>query len=173
MEIRRLAWGILLILAVSFTFGVAVNFGLVRRFLRGEFRQGYLDTASYPGIRFITLAEAEDLFAGSKTAGREDPRAAVFVDSRSRDLFAAGHVPGARNIPLDELTAPKRGPEGPGLLAAELSGPPERILVIYCEGGDCHTSIALARLVHDAGFKDVRIFSGGWAEWSEAGLPVE
>ncbi|MEW5902213.1 MAG: rhodanese-like domain-containing protein, partial [Acidobacteriota bacterium] len=87
--------------------------------------------------------------------------------------FAAGHVPRARNIPLQEAVGDKRGSGRLDLFAAELAVPFDRTLIIYCEGGDCQTSIALARLVYEKGFKDIRIFSGGWAEWSGAGLPVE
>ena len=49
--------------------------------------------------------------------------------------------------------------------------PLERTLVVYCEGGDCQASIGLARLLHDAGFHDIRVLAGGWAEWRAAGLP--
>ncbi|MEW5901692.1 MAG: hypothetical protein AB1715_09550, partial [Acidobacteriota bacterium] len=93
MELKRLALRMLLIVAVSSVVGVAVNFRLVRLFLKGEFRQGYIDRASYRGIRFISLGETEDLFARRELTGGEDPASAVFIDSRSRDLFAAGHVP--------------------------------------------------------------------------------
>lgn len=171
MDRRKLLRGVFLIAGLSFVLAGAVNFRLVRRYLRGEFRQGYLDRGVYPGIRFITLAEAEDLFARSGSAGRDDPEGTVFIDSRSRDLYAGGHIPGSRNIPLDEVSAAKSA--GARLLAAELPEPAGRTLVIYCEGGDCQTSIALGRLIHDAGFTDIRIFSGGFAEWSAAGLPEE
>lgn len=156
MKLKNLLRGIVIILLLSIILGAAVNFSLVRRFVRGEFKQGFLAQEEFPGIRFITLAEAEDLFA---RAG------AVFIDSRSREEFAAGHVPGALNIPLEESKQRLSG--------GDLPYPQERTLVVYCEGGDCQTSISLAKLIHDRGFRDTRIFRGGWTEWSAAGLPVE
>jgi rhodanese-related sulfurtransferase len=158
LEIRKLIKEIAAIAAVSCLLGGVVNFSLVRRFFAGEFRESFLPRDKYPGIRLITLAEAEDLFAAGG-------RAAVFVDSRSRREFAAGHIPGALTIPLEENKDSL--PEG------VLTYPPGQTLVVYCEGGDCHTSLALARLIHDRGFQDIRIFSGGWEEWAAAGLPME
>jgi rhodanese-related sulfurtransferase len=148
--------GIFIILLLSIILGATVNVPLVRRFVRGEFKQGFLAQEEFPGIRFITLAEAEDLFA---RAG------AVFIDSRSREEFAAGHVPGALNIPLEESKQ--------GLSGANLPYPQGQTLVVYCEGGDCQTSLSLAKLIHEQGFRDIRIFTGGWTGWSAAGLPVE
>jgi rhodanese-related sulfurtransferase len=158
LEIRKIFKEIAAIVAVSCLVGAAVNFSLVRRFFAGEFRDSFLSREKYPGIRLITLAEAEDLFAGGSGA-------AVFVDSRSRREFAAGHIPGALTIPLEEYR--DFLPEG------ILAYPPDRTIVVYCEGGDCQTSLALARLIHDRGFRDIRIFTGGWAEWTASGLPVE
>jgi rhodanese-related sulfurtransferase len=159
---------IILIVLVSCLLGAAVNFSLLRRFVAGEFRQSFINEREYAGIRFITLAEAEDLFAQKMQTGE----GAVFIDSRSRQEFAAGHIPGALSLPVAEL-------KGRGKTATEkvlpqalafLSG---QVLVVYCEGGDCQTSVSLAKLIHERGFTDIRILSGGWEEWTAAGLPEE
>jgi len=155
---RKLAKELIAVAVLSLVLGTAFNFSLVRRFFKGEFRQGFIDREKYPDIRFITLAEAEDLFS----RGQE---AAVFIDSRRRDDFAAGHIPGSLSIPLEDH---KKGvPDG------TLAYPSNQILIVYCEGGDCQTSTAVAKLIREKGFQDIRIFSGGWANWSAAGLPVE
>jgi len=142
--------------ALSVLLGAAVHFPLVKRFVRGEFRETFLSQAEYPGIRLITLQEGEDLWAAGE---------AVVFDARSERLFRESHVPRARNLPATEskLKIP------PDLL--EL--PRERTLVVYCEGGDCQSSLALAKRLHDEGFKDIRVMTGGWAEWIKAGLPAE
>jgi rhodanese-related sulfurtransferase len=168
MDFRKTAREILLILVLSTVLGAAVNFPLIRRFAAGEFRQGFVDPREYAGIRFITLAETEDLFA-QRMQGAEG---LLFVDSRRTDDFTAGHIPGALNVPLERAQRPGKkeaGPDGSGML----DFPGAQILVIYCEGGDCQTSIALAKIIHDRGYQDIRIFAGGWAEWSAAGLPEE
>jgi rhodanese-related sulfurtransferase len=153
-----MAGEILVITCLSFVLGTAVNFPLVRRFFAGEFRSGFLDREKYPDIRFITLDEAEELFSRGQ-------KAAVFIDSRSRDEYAAGHIAGALSIPLEQNIK--------GLSDGILVYPSDLTLVVYCEGGDCQTSTALAKLIQARGFRDMRIFSGGWAEWSAAGLPAE
>lgn len=153
----RETWkGILIILALSLAIGTASNLGLIKKFLRGEFRQAFIDREEYSGLVFITLPEVEELWHN---------QAAVIVDSRPASEFRRGHVPGAISVPLEEVKG------GNYLLLERIS--PGRPLIIYCEGGDCLTSLNLARLLHGRGFGDLRVFSGGWAEWLAAGLPVE
>jgi rhodanese-related sulfurtransferase len=135
------------------------NLGLIRRQLRGDFDESLILPAGTPGVAFIGLAEAGDLFQGG---------AALFVDSRTVDQYADGHVPGAASVPLKEasenivLATPKA-----------LDVAPTRTLVVYCNGGDCQTSVLLTRILREAGFTDIKIFLGGWAEWQAAGFPAE
>jgi len=136
--------------------GAAVRFPLVKRFARGEFRETFLSPADYPGIRLITLREAEDLWAVGEV---------VIFDARPERSFREGHVPRARNLP--EAESRQKFP------ADVLELPRERVIVVYCEGGDCQSSLALAKRLHDEGFKDIRVMTGGWAEWIKAGLPAE
>jgi len=160
--------GVAAIIGLGIVLGAVLHFPLLRRFAAGEFRQSFIDRREYAGIRFISLGETQDLFA-QKMQG---DAGLLFIDSRSRDDFAAGHIPGAQAVPLDEVQRPEKkqaGPEFPWTL----DFPGAQTFVVYCEGGDCQTSIALAKLIHDKGYKDVRIFSGGWSEWSAAGLPEE
>jgi rhodanese-related sulfurtransferase len=156
MRLKKLAIGVLTIVVLSAAIGAVSHFSLVRRFFAGEFRESFIDAASYPGIVFVTRAEVEDLFRGGQ---------AVVVDSRTHAEYAAGHIPGALSVPLD---SPERA-------LADLASkyPAGQPLVVYCEGGDCQTSTALARLIYDRGFRDIKVYQGGWADWTSAGLPVE
>jgi rhodanese-related sulfurtransferase len=143
--------------ALAVVVAAAVRVPLIKRFVRGEFRETFFETAAYPGIRLITLEEAEDLW---RTGG------AVFFDARSSALYDAGHVPGAGSIPIP--------PSRPVIPAEVLGIARDRTLVVYCEGGSsCMASQALALRFNAEGFKDVRVFDGGWAAWTEAGLPAE
>jgi rhodanese-related sulfurtransferase len=168
LEIRKLISGILVIIVLGIVLGAAFNFPLLRRFAAGEFREGFIDRQEYEGIRFISLAETQDLFA-QKMQGAER---LLFIDSRGHDDFAAGHIPGALAVPLDSVQRSGKRQAG-SEWAGTLDFPGAQTLIIYCEGGDCLTSISLAKILHDKGYKDIRIFSGGWAEWSAAGLPEE
>jgi rhodanese-related sulfurtransferase len=156
MRLKRLVIGVLTIVILSAVLGIASHFSLVRRFFGGEFRESFVDAGRYPGIVFITRAEVEDLIHSGQ---------AVAVDSRTQAEFSAGHIPGAINVPLDSSERALAD------LAAKY--PLGQLLVVYCEGGDCQTSTALARLIYDKGFRDIRVYQGGWTDWTAAGLPAE
>jgi rhodanese-related sulfurtransferase len=86
--------------------------------------------------------------------------APLLLDVRSREEFAEGHIPGAVNIPYDEL--PER--------LEELAGHRDDGIVVYCRTGR-RAKIAEATLV-EAGFADVRDLAGHMTEWREARRPV-
>jgi rhodanese-related sulfurtransferase len=155
-ETRKIIRQALGIGALGVLLGAAVHFPLVKRFVRGEFRETFFSRADYPGIRLITIQEAEDLWAAGE---------AVVFDARPERPFREGHVPGARSLPAVE--------SGQKLPAEVLELARERTLVVYCEGGDCQSSLALAKRLHDEGFRDIRVMTGGWEEWKKAGLPEE
>ncbi len=154
---RRIVGQAALLVLLSVAAGFATHIPLVKRFLAGEFRETFLSSREYPGIRLITTREAEDLFASGGSA--------LFIDARSAGAFREGHVVGARSVPYD----------GPGMRIPDelLAIPRDRTLVVYCEGGDCRSSLGLAKLIHDKGFKDIRVMTGGWTEWTRSGLPTE
>jgi hydroxyacylglutathione hydrolase len=83
----------------------------------------------------------------------------ALLDVRSSSEWAEGHVPGSSNIPVADLEQ----------RLAEL--PRDRLLVVHCQSGS-RAAIA-ASLLRARGIVDVRVFSGGFAEWSKAGYPVE
>lgn len=145
------------IVGLAVILGLAVNAPLVVRFLKGGLGQGFLAAKAFPGIIQIGLAEAEDLFAGGN---------GLFVDARPSEEFRAGHIAGARNLPF--ATADERA-----LSDLVSAAGPDKKIVVYCSGGDCLSSLGLARLLASRGLKDIRVFPGGWAEWTAAGLPGE
>jgi len=50
---------------------------------------------------------------------------------------------------------------------------PNDVIIVYCSNPDCVASqMAYYTLVKN-GFKNVRRFAGGLAEWDEAGYPIE
>ena len=82
-----------------------------------------------------------------------------------------GHIPGARNLDVQELF------EGPGLPAPpervrELVGLPEKAeIVAYCHSGSRSALATLA--LRNAGY-DARNYAGSWHEWSRHDeLPLE
>ena len=81
------------------------------------------------------------------------------LDVRPREEFAAGHVPGAVNIPIHELE--KR--------LAEL--PKRKEVVAYCRGPYCLMSYDAVQLLRRKGLKARRL-KDGLPEWRTAGLPT-
>ncbi|HEK85570.1 MAG: rhodanese-like domain-containing protein [Candidatus Saccharicenans sp.] len=153
---RRTWIEISIIICLSIFLGIVTNLGLIKRYLAGEFKSAFISQESFPGLVFISLPEAEELWSN---------RQAIFIDSRSASEYSRGHIPGAISIPLEEV---QRGNEE----ILKILEPPEA-LVIYCEAGDCQTSLNLAKILYQRGYKNLKIYSGGWAEWIASGNPVE
>jgi rhodanese-related sulfurtransferase len=88
--------------------------------------------------------------------------AVLWVDARSEDAFAKGHVPGAMHLDEDEWNT---------LLPAVLAAwSPERKVVVYCSRETCNASHAVAeRLRHEVQLKNVHVLQGGWEEWEKSG----
>jgi rhodanese-related sulfurtransferase len=84
----------------------------------------------------------------------------VVIDVRPRVEFAAGHIQGARSVPLDELEA----------RLAEL--PTSAEVVAYCRGPYCVYAHEAVRRLRAAG-RRARRLEDGWPEWRLAGLPHE
>jgi len=82
------------------------------------------------------------------------------LDVRPAEEFAAGHLPGAINIPVDKLES--------GL--AKL--PRRREVVAYCRGPYCLMSLEAVLKLRARGWKARRL-KEGFLEWKAAGLPVE
>lgn len=103
----------------------------------------------------ITLADARRAF---------DENSAIFVDSRSEEEYAEGHIPGAVNLPWVELDT-----LNPDLLD-RIPGGLE--IITYC-GESCESSAELAEALVGLGYTEVKVLLNGWPLWVEAGYPME
>ena len=74
--------------------------------------------------------------------------------------YAAGHIAGARSIPIDRLARQLRGL------------PPDVDVVAYCRGPYCVYADDAVRLLRRRG-RRARRLEDGFPEWQRAGLPVE
>ena len=83
----------------------------------------------------------------------------TLIDVRPAEEFAAGHIPGAVNVPLPEL--PER----------LTSLPAGREVVAYCRGPYCVYAFEAVAALRAAGF-DARRLVDGYPEWWAAGRPV-
>jgi rhodanese-related sulfurtransferase len=108
------------------------------------------------GFTSIDLDEAYRLFLG---------RRSVFVDARSGEEFREGRIPGARLLTYDDF-------EETVSTFRDLI-PEDTILVTYCSGEGCGSSREVAELLSEEGYKNIRLFVGGWDQWKGSGYPVE
>lgn len=89
---------------------------------------------------------------------------AIFLDSRPSVDFGLGRIPGAVNLPLQDFQS-----GGPILDLL----PRDQPLVTYCDGEDCNSSLELAAKLDSAGYRNVKVFYGGWQAWTGNGQPTE
>ncbi|MFH1049931.1 MAG: rhodanese-like domain-containing protein [bacterium] len=81
-----------------------------------------------------------------------------FVDARSPEQFAEESIGNAVNLfPLTD--------KQDELLIKLNELPHEKILIVYCDGGDCDLSHELAKLLFEFGYKQTFLYQGGWEEW--------
>jgi rhodanese-related sulfurtransferase len=104
-------------------------------------------------------AEAPSITATELSARRASDAAPLVIDVRSAEEYAAGHIPGAVNIPYDEVAA----------RISEIDAP--HGVALYCMVGPRARKGEAALL--GAGYTSVLHLEGGLAAWKEAGLPVE
>jgi len=84
---------------------------------------------------------------------------AVVLDVRPPQEFAAGHIAGARSIPVAELRTRIR------------EVPKRRVIVAYCRGPYCVFADQAIGILRDAGYSAFRL-DGGFPEWQMKGMPV-
>jgi ArsR family transcriptional regulator len=84
----------------------------------------------------------------------------VVLDVRPEDEFAAGHLPGAINLPVAALNQEMA------------SLPRDKEIVAYCRGPYCVLSFDAIEVLRAHGFRARRL-EDGFPEWRVAGLQVE
>ena len=104
------------------------------------------------GVPQVGVAEAVNLI---------NRRDAVVLDVRTQGEYGAGHLVGARHVPLGDLKA----------RMSELERFRERPVLVHCASGS-RSQIA-AKTLKDAGFKEVFNLQGGMGAWTQAGMPTE
>jgi rhodanese-related sulfurtransferase len=87
-----------------------------------------------------------------------DPHAQL-IDVRDHEEWVAGHVEGARSVPLEQFRA------NPDL---ELS--PQAVLIFICAKGS--RSLTAAKLAERLGYETVYNVDGGTAACARAGFPL-
>ena len=126
----------LLLIAVAFVSGAMLIWPLVRRSTGGP----HVDPA-----RATHLINRED---------------ALVIDVRDPGEYGAGHILGARNLPVARIDE-----------KADLGKRKDRPLIVYCDSGARASKAAAA--LRQQGYTQVVNLAGGLGAWQAAGLPVE
>jgi phage shock protein E len=87
--------------------------------------------------------------------------APLIVDVRTADEYAAGHVPGAINIPYDQMEE----------RVDEIIAHKDQDIVLYCRSG--RRSGIAAKTLEAKGFTKLGLLEGDMPGWERAGYPVE
>lgn len=91
----------------------------------------------------------------------DDPDAPLVLDVRTPDEYYRGHVPGAINIPYQQV----------GARLAELGAVNGRDIVVYCEAGP--RAQRAETTLRQAGFERVYELEGDMAAWRQNRMPME
>jgi len=110
-------------------------------------------------ISFLGDRKRLTAISGDELRRRLKNRSVVVLDVRPSKEFSAGHIKGARSIPVDELESRLK----------EL--PRSREIVAYCRGPYCVFADEAVSILHARGYKAARL-QEGFPEWKARGYPV-
>ncbi|MBI4203417.1 MAG: metalloregulator ArsR/SmtB family transcription factor [Betaproteobacteria bacterium] len=109
---------------------------------------------------YLTSKDSLEPLSVKDLADRMRSGLVTVVDVRPKEEYAAGHLPGAINIPLADIEK-------------NLSTlPRDREIIAYCRGPFCVLSFEAVAQLRKEGLKARRLETG-FPEWKVAGLPVE
>ena len=86
---------------------------------------------------------------------REDWKRFHVIDARDKEQYAREHIPGAVNLEWRQVIAQRQ------------SIPKDKPVLIYCNTGSLSAQAGFALRI--AGYDNVRILQGGFAEWKAKG----
>ena len=113
----------------------------------------------WPYLRRSTGGPSVNPTQATQLINRED---ALVVDVREPGEYGAGHILGAKNVPLSRIDSG----------GAEIAGKKkDRPVILYCESGNRSAKAAAA--LKAQGYTRVVNLAGGIGAWQQAGLPVE
>jgi rhodanese-related sulfurtransferase len=89
----------------------------------------------------------------------------LFVDARSAEDYADGHIKGAYSLPVGEFDA--------GIDRFLELFALDKPIVTYCSGRSCEDSHHLAQLLIYRGYQNTSVMVDGFPGWESEGYPIE
>ena len=87
----------------------------------------------------------------------------TLVEALPRQYFDKHHLPGAINLPHDEVSE----------RAAELLPNRDALIVVYCASAECKNSTIAREALEQLGYSNALEYVEGKQDWLEAGYPLE
>lgn len=91
-----------------------------------------------------------------------DSKTALFVDTRPYVRFAGGTIVGSLNIPDTKIDD----------YIGWFPNNKETVVIPYCGGFVCEKSHEVGDKLIKLGYKNIKVYAGGYPEWSQNGLPT-
>jgi rhodanese-related sulfurtransferase len=164
MVFRKTIKEIIVLLGASVVLALTVNFispkgiALVGQWdpAKGNVTVNTKGTSDYAFSEIHQVEVAKKIFDNGRV---------LFVDARSKQSYAEGHIPGAVSLPVDQFD---------GQIESFLNHYlPDQPIVTYCSGRTCEDSQNLAQMLAAIGYSDISIFIDGFPAWETEGYPVE
>ncbi len=125
----------------------------------GECTEAAASSPADPGSIYATIP--------GEAAFQLHASGALFIDARRSSSYEAGHIAGARSIPVWEHDADRR------IDAMVRQGIPfDKEIVTYCSGLTCEDSARLSEKLALAGFYRISVYEEGYPDWQKRGWPV-
>ncbi|WP_053844862.1 rhodanese-like domain-containing protein [Paracidovorax avenae] len=125
----------------------------------------YLVLVALVSGAMLLLPVFREAAGGSLTAARAvqliNREKAVVVDVSEPDEFAAGHVGGAKNVPLGQLEE---------CLPQVVKNKSVPLVLVCAKGARAQRAVAVARKL---GYDKAEALAGGLKAWRDASMPVE
>lgn len=109
---------------------------------------------------YLTVKDDLEPIPREELLARARDELITVIDVRPPQEYAAGHVPGALNIPLADLKKHLKDFD------------PAQEIVAYCRGPHCILAFDAVATLRSKGMKARRL-EDGYPEWKRAGLPIE
>ena len=83
----------------------------------------------------------------------------VVVEALPEEYYRAGHIPGARHLPLEHLDR----------RAVSVFRDRHAPVIVYCASEACQNSHTAAKRLTELGYSDVSVYTGGKGDWKQRG----
>jgi rhodanese-related sulfurtransferase len=92
---------------------------------------------------------------------------ALILDARPEVFYRLGHIPGALSLPRDDFETQYEK------LRTSLEAQRADAIIVYCASETCDDSALVAEALSKLGYAHVRLYRGGWSDWTSAHQPEE